>query len=552
MTGRRIIARIFLIIFAIATVTHLAGGAILAAETPQFRMEIDGLNLVKGVSANLVLTVTNAKGAEVTGISGLEDFDVISGSTSTSTTIVNGSTTYEEKAIYVIIPKKTGKFIIRGNVEYDGKAYQTNELQLYISEADNTSNGKAQDLFIKTLLSNNEAYVGQKIVLAYELYSRYNIENFGFLDNTGIKDCISTNVPEDKLKSEITYVDGKKYAKFEARQSFITPIKAGTYSIPAYNFQANVSTEGFFSSSKPVYLQTDAKELTVKPLPSENRPADFSGIIGKLKLEAEYSAREVEYGGSLTLRVTASGNCSLDSLKEILKGDLSDFTIYQTEKNFDEGIENNQYQAKKEFEVILVPKVNGDVRIDPIYISYFNPESGSYEKAEIPGATIAVKGEAEKAQTGEGNEMPSIETVRIDQVSYKPQNEGYLTIQMKKDYLYTGLALFAALLILAASAYFIIKHMGKRDKKLQDIYKQLIKAEDQNEIYSLFNSMIKHCFSLSLKASSRETIANRIADSRLVEPILEIMDFMENKKYCSNIADICLKTKIKEIYKRLK
>jgi hypothetical protein len=553
MTGKKLNARILFILFIISAGILMPEGIALAQTAPQYLLDIDSLNMQKGVSSNLVLSIINAQGAELTGISGLENFDVVSTGNSTSTQIINGASSYEEDVNYIIMPKNVGKFTLQGSVKYNGRIYQTNQLQINVSEADRTKNGEKADYFIKTILSTGEAYIGQKVVLAYELYSRYNIENFGFSGDTSIKDFISKDVPQDKLQAEIVTVDGNKYAKYEARQSFISPIKTGTFTIPAYNFQANVSTGDFFNSSTPVYLQTESKKITVKPLPLNNQPADFSGIVGKLNLDAKYSKNEVNYGDSLTLDITASGDCNLDNLKEIVKDDLSGFSVYQTEKSSEEGIKNNLYHAKKQFEVILVPKTNGELKIDSKSISYFNPASGNYEKVEIPGTTINVKGETPQGQTGVQNQDAStpIETVKIDQVSYTPQNDGYFTIQLKKGYLMSGLIIMAILLVLAVAVYLVFLTRRKYDKKLQSIYRQLKKEEDQNEIYNLFNSLIKHSFNLSLKANTRNMIVNRLAEYGLANPVLEIMDYMENGKYRTEKEDMNLKEKIRDIYKRI-
>ena len=144
------------------------------------------------------------------------------------------------------------------------------------------------------------------------------------------------------------------------RQIYLSPIKAGTYTIPEYNFQANISTgRGFFSSSEPKYFKTEAKQLTVKTLP-ENKPSDFSGLVGTLNLQSEYSRQEVPYGDSLTLKVTASGNCDLSALDKIAKNGIPDFTVYETAKDTQESIVDNKYLAQKEFEIILVPE-NGEL-----------------------------------------------------------------------------------------------------------------------------------------------------------------------------------------------
>ncbi|HEY9060235.1 MAG TPA: BatD family protein [Pseudobacteroides sp.] len=554
MTGKKINFILFIIIAAIFSMQ-----VSVQAKEPQFRLDINSIKLARGESTNLVLSLIDARNAEVAGIDGLQNFDVLSQNTSMSTQVINGDASIQNNYNYVIMPKKTGQFTLCGNVKYEGKIHQTNVLQIEVVEGNNSQNGEAKDFFIKTILSDNEAYFGQKVVLTYEFYSRYSIEDFKFLDKTDINGFIKKEVSRDKINAEFVYVDGKKYVKYEAKQMYLSPTKAGTFTIPSFKFQADVSTGDFFNSSQPYYLQTESKELKVKQLPINNQPADFSGIVGNLSIDAKYSKQEIDLKDSLALNVTLTGDCSLDGVKKIIKDTIPGFSVYETEKDTEEGIENNRYKVKKEFEIILVPEKNGDIKIEPVYISYFSPKSGSYEKAEIPGTTIKVKGDMPGSQVqtqgqpgiSSGTSLVPVETIKIDQVSYEPQNDGYLTFKFKKDYLLITLFLLIILAALAFALYWMVIHQKKKDKNLFNLYKQLNSTDDQNEIYNIFNNMIKHRFSLSVKASSRSLIMTRLSGYELVNPVLEVMDLMENKKQPTPEDRVYIKGKIKEIYKKL-
>lgn len=525
------------------------------AKEPEFRLDIDSLKIGSRESTNLTVSMINAQNAEIIGIEGIENFDVISSSNSVSTQSINGDITYKKDIHYVIMPKGTGQFKLTANIRYNGNIYKTNTLQVTVNESDNTIDEEAKDLFIKTILSDSTLYFGQKAVLSYELYTRYNIENFGFLDNTDINGFIKKEVPKDNLKSSFVYINNKRYAKFEVKQIFLTPTKTGKFTIPSYNFQVNVSTGGFFDSSRPVYLKTDQKELEVKELPLNNQPEDFSGLVGKLSIDAKYSRQEIDIKDSLTLNVILSGDCDLAGIKKIIKGDIPGFSAYETEKNTQESIDEGQFSARKEFEIVLVPEKTGDIKIDPVYISYFNPESGSYERAEIPGTTIKVSGNMPVGQSGIGSTSSSdpyeVQTVKIEQVSYNSENEGYLTFRLKKAYLLIGLVVAAILLIIAAAVVLLLLFRKKYDKNLLDMYRQLKNAQDQNEIYNIFNNMIKYCFNLSLKASPRNLIADRLSGFELAGSVIEIMDYVENKNNASPKDSTYLKNKITEVYNKL-
>lgn len=545
MTGKKRRIRFAYILFSLIFIINLSLGAAFAQDA-EFLLTIDSLNLQTNASTNLVVSLVNAQKASVTEITGLENFDVLSTGQSTSTQIINGDISNRKDLRYVIIPKQTGTFTLQAKVEYNGQTYLTNALQVTVSES--ASGEETENLFIKPVLSDGEMYLGQKAVLTYELYSRYNIENFGFLDNIAIDGFICADIPEDQLQAGYVYLNGNKYVMYETRQLLLSPMKAGTYTIPSFSFQVNVSTGDFFSSSKPVYLKTEPLELTVKPLPSP--PADFSGVVGKLNVDAAYSRQQLNYGDSLTLRITASGSCNLDPLTRIFTGDVDGFAVYETQKNMEDGVENNQYHSKKEFEIILVPETTGDLSIPPVFLTFFNPETDAYEKVEIPGTTITVLGEAPAAQAPAQTGYTPVETVRIEQVSYNTRDGEYLTLQLKKETFIAVLLVIGMLLILALAAILFLRWRRKQNNTLYKLYQQIQRSGDRNEIYNLFSAMMKDCFNISLKASTRDAISARLSDCGFSREILDIRDVLETRPSDADMGE--LKNRITEIYKKLK
>lgn len=552
MAGKKFRYCSFMILLIMLTVIFYNKVKVQAAEA-QFQITADSTEFTTGVGTNLVVSLINAKGAEVTEVKGLENFEVLSKNQSEMSQVINGVASNQTDINYVIMPKTTGEFTLQASVKYNGNTYQTNELKVKVSQGGSEEKQeKSSDVFLKTKLSEKEIYYGQKLLLSYELYTRYNLENYGFLDNVTIDGFVLKEAPEDKLKSEYVTINNEKYAKYEAKQLYLSPISTGTYTIASYNFQANVSTGGFFQSSSPVYLQSEAKDIMVKPLPQDNQPVDFSGIVGKLNIEASYDKQELNYGDSLTLHVTASGNCNLDGMSKLIKDNIPGFKVYETLKSSEEGIQDNDYYAKKEFDIILVPDHTGDTTISPIAISYFDPKTQSYEKVEIPGTTIKVSGEI--PQMNSQDQTPTYQTMEISQVSYDNQRDGYITIRFHKRMFYTGLVIVGLLSALIATAIILQKKGKQKDKTLFKLYKQMMKAKEANEIYTAFNYMMKHSLGISMKASSRDTITQYLIETgdggvALTGPVMEVMDQIE--KVAPDIGMQNLKNKVKEIYKKL-
>jgi len=481
---------------------------------------------------------------------------VLSQSQSTSTSISGLSTTFQTDLHYTVMPKNAGSFTLKAHIRYNGQAYETNALEVTVGEGSAAAEGAAQDIFVATTLPRAETYVGEKVIVSYELFSRYYIENFGFTDNTAIDGMITKEIPLEQLTVEYVYLDGVRYAKYEIKQLILDPIKSGAQTIPSFNLQVNIITEessgGFFGGllnrSRPVYLQTEAKELLVKPLPTTGRPKDFSGIVGQLQLQGNYSRQEVNYGDSLSLQIVAYGNCNLDGLKKAVQGEIPGFAVYETSKNTTESIKDKAYYVQKEFEAILVPEKNGAIDIAPISLSYFDPISEKYQRAQIEGVTIEVLGDMPQLGDGRGGTTVARETVKIAQVNYSGSDDGYLSLRLNKKVLY-GVAIgLAALLVLAVVALGLMRRQKKQDQTLKSLYKQALASQDANEAYSLFCAMIKHRYGLSLKASSQKAVLNNLPEPALAAQVVEIMDHMELSaaKDCQYLQD-----KIRGVYRML-
>lgn len=550
MTGRSKFALFIFILFFTITLP------VFAAE-PSFRLAIDSTSLEKGVSSKLRLIVENASGAEVVEIQGLENFQVINQGRSTSTSIVNGAISRSETYSYVILPREAGEFSLKGIVRYRGKTYETNQLQVTVRERSSLGESGLADIFIKTVVGRTEVFFGEKIPLSYELYTRYNIEGYGFLEEPDLSAFLVQETGWDSSRGNYLELGGRSYLRYNVREVILTPVTTGTHEIPAVNFQVNVSTGGFFSSSRPVYLQTEPVGIVVKPLPREGQPANFTGLVGQLAIESSYDKTELNYGEPLVLKVRLSGSCNLDTLERIITEELPGLSVYETVTKREEGVVNGQYQASREFEIIIVPDSPGELEIPELTIPYFNPETEGYESVRIPAATIQVRGEMPVFSTNQkAAERPEPivrETIRIEQVNYALADDGYLLIRFKKDNLTTILYIFLSLLLLSLVIVIIYKYWKSRDNRLRELYREARKERDEERLFAILNEMLKYRYGFSLKAIPRERLEVKIADKELLRELLEVLVYFEEKALNRNRQqELDLREKVKNIYNLLK
>jgi hypothetical protein len=130
-----------------------------------------------------------------------------------------------------------------------------------------------------------------------------------------------------------------------------------------------------------------------------------------------------------------------------------------------------------------------------------------------------------------------------------PEGEGYLMIRIRNEYLYAGAAVLAVALIITASVWFARKRPRRHDTGLYDIYKKILREKEINNVYNLFNDMIKHRFGISIKASCRDMIAENIPGAGLADMIIDVVELVEDKKSHGTVSAAGIKDKIKKIYR---
>jgi hypothetical protein len=135
---------------------------------------------------------------------------------------------------------------------------------------------------------------------------------------------------------------------------------------------------GLFRSGRDVSLQTDPVTVSVRPLPAEGKPAEFSGAVGQFRLEAEADRSVVKAGDAITLRVTLTGQGNVKVIPAPDLAVLSDFKIYESSATENSQPVDGRIQGSKTWEFVLVPVTGGDVDIPPVRVSVFDPVAEQY------------------------------------------------------------------------------------------------------------------------------------------------------------------------------
>ena len=534
MTGRKYTPKIVALLLSMFVIIGTSVTA-YAADT-EVLIQMDNQNLRMGVSTQLSLVLRNMSSkASLDEFKGLEHFEVLSTSQSSSTSIINGTSTKEVTLTYTVLPKEEGSFDLRATVSSGGNTFTTNTLTVNVTPADASLDENSPEVFMKTTLSKDQVYFGDELVVTYELYSRYQVEDFGFTDTLGMDGFIVEQSGDGDYTPSYLDIGDNRYVMYTVKQLVLTPTGIGTFTLPSYQFQVNLSTGGFFGSSKATYLTSEAKEFEVIPLPTAGQPLGFNGLIGDYGVEANYSAHEVSENEPVTLKVTLEGTGNLSTISGLSEWmDLSNFSVYETAEENESSILSDGRHFKKDFELILVPKQSGNMEIAETSIPYFNTTTGQYDEIIIPGQAINVNGSEVTSSTEDLKETGSYESPQvipmvISQVSY---NQGSSTdgwvLHIKKEHMLIGLSSLIFILLTLTIGFSVLGNKARNRATSRRFKKQISQLKDRQQFLGFLDDYFKKNYQKSLHAYAIDDLVALFGDGGKKSAIKDLLLRLEN------------------------
>lgn len=211
-------------------------------------------------------------------------------------------------------------------------------------------------------------------------------------------------------------IEGRRY-EVHVFQRALFPLTAGRYEIPParLNYSLPLSAS-FFSREESHQLRSETVPLVVVEPPETGRPADYSGAVGRLALEAHLDSGIARVGDPivLTVRVTGAGNVSFFPRPDVK---VPWGQLVPAEERVELDSSATVVRGSKEFDWVITPGQSGEVEVPSIRYPFFNPYSERYELAVTspqrlsvaPGALIATDAQADSARPA----FPVRQTMRV-------------------------------------------------------------------------------------------------------------------------------------------
>ena len=339
-------------------------------------------------------------------------FNVVGGpNQSISNSWVNGKRSYSKTYSYFLAPKTQGKFIInQATIEIDDQIYKTISLNIAVTAAvtkpkdgNNADYLASENVHLIAEVSKTNPYLNEAITVVYKLYVSNDVSitrSWQEIDNPKFEDFWSQNIA-DKGKQQIfegTF-KGKPYRYVILRKVVLYPQKTGALIIEPLTLDIPIDVQG---NSRDIFgrrrmtrvnrtISAGKRTITVKPLPIEGKPDNFSGAVGvfNFNVSTNKSTLDANEALELKIRVKGTGNLKLFNLPSLNLP--SSLEVYEPVRDNKIAVNIKGMNGFINDTYTVIPQYKGSYPIRPISFSYFDPPSKSYKTVSSDEIIIQVE-----------------------------------------------------------------------------------------------------------------------------------------------------------------
>lgn len=334
---------------------------------------------------------------------------------------------------YMVVPQFEGEFTIPSfEVSVQGRIYKTQPMQLTVSgnarvpanpalpmpQSPNAApppSGLPDKLFFaETVLSKKKAYVGEVIPVELRFYFSDRVSGqLGDRPTFSGEGFTVQRFSNPQRREQI--VNDANYVVF-TYQTSITPVKSGKLEIPAATFNARLQLPGratggiqdllgMFADVREVTLESRPASIDVLPLPSEGRPADFSGAIGSFTMDATAKPAKAAAGEPVTLTVTVTGQGNLDAMGSPT---LTEDEGWRTYPPSDKVVPDDAigFSGKRVFDFTLIARED-QTRTPGVTFNFFDPSTGKYETLTAAPLPVEASAGSTSSPPATGTNQPA-------------------------------------------------------------------------------------------------------------------------------------------------
>lgn len=412
-----------------------------------------------------------------------KNFKVLAGpSQASSFSSINGRTSYTLTYSYVIQPLAKGTFTIpSASITFEGEVIKSNTVRVTVTDAieipedpDDPRYVAQQNIHLVAEVSDQSPYVGESISVVYKLYvntGQVNVQNTREVSTPSFNGFWNQNIDVKKWVAMNGSYGGKPHRYVIVRKTVLIPHKAGELEIEPLEMEVTagvpIGRRDFFGNMLMneinFTLTSGRKIISVKELPTANKPMNFNGAVGQYDFQVIPSKTDLNANESAQIKVELKGQGNLKLVQLPGIETPNGLEVYEPEHKEDitttlQGMEGAIYD-----QYAVVPQFRGKYKIPGVAFSYFDPKSERYVTIQTdPIVLNALQGRMMAEDDSEGSSKKPVIGNSGD-IRYIQTGTTFVSMEKRSDFL--GSTLFYILMLVPLLSIPLGIYIGKKKRE---------------------------------------------------------------------------------------
>jgi hypothetical protein len=367
-----------------------------------------------GERVTLTVTVAGTGTAASPELPDLPDFAVFPAGTARNFSFVNGKMASSTVYTYILAPRREGTFDIPPIGVTEGKTrFLSLPLQIRVEPSSGAPTAPratppppprgranpadARAVFVTAEAKPASAYVGEQITLIVRFYQGVRL-----IERPEYRPPATTGFWIEQLPGERTYyteVRGRQYHVTEIH-SALFPTQSGELTVGPAEVECVIEGNPFANPFGQFFggigggerrtVKSEPFTVTARPIPTTGRPADWSGAVGKFRLEATLDPTRVRVGEAATLGLRLAGQGNIRAVADPAVPVVAGLRAFDSGGTVEDSREGGMVGGVRKLSRVLVAEASGSYIIPAIPYPVFRPDLGRYETIRTDPITLEV------------------------------------------------------------------------------------------------------------------------------------------------------------------
>jgi hypothetical protein len=295
---------------------------------------------------------------------------------------------------FVLRARAEGRFRVPSlEVTVDGRRYSTGSNLLTVmpaARAPAEPSGDGEGVVLRAWLDADTVTVGEQVTLEAEaLFSpdaRLRLRRAPEYEAPSPSGFWIQDVP-DRRQTSSRFVGQERY-EVQRFSRVLFPLAPGEYEIPPARLEYEVR-RGLLYAPETRELESEPLRLVVRPVPSD-RPAGYTGAVGRFTLEGRLEPGEVPAGEAAVLTVEIEGVGNVKALPAPALPEIEGIDVFPPSEEAESEIRQGVLRGTKRFSWVLIPRRAGAIEIPGITYAFYDPEADTFDAATLDALRLTV------------------------------------------------------------------------------------------------------------------------------------------------------------------